>query len=144
LPNFLDVFRSQGTIELSDAVAERHWTLWRPGSEIVSLGDYLVLGVGPWCPYDMRMLDALDKAIAGGHLPPITVTAFDWGDLDPAVLMPTVPHLGAPHHTPLTSLWIDGVLSDVQWGYFGRKLVCDRYALPIDEIHEQPNYPSYG
>lgn len=140
MATFESLLRSH-EIPFTDVVYRSHLGMWRPGTQVVTAGDYLVLGVSPYSLYDLRLLDALDSALAADRHSDVHVAVFDWSDLKQDVLEPDVPHLGEPYHTPLVSLWVDGKLAEVQWGYSGRKVVCDRYQLPIDEISRQPVYP---
>jgi hypothetical protein len=134
-------WKNSREITLDEVVAQSHFELWRPGMEVVATGDYLVLGVSIANRYDLQLLDILDNAIGSGQIKHAHVSVFDWTDLNPAVLEPDVPHLGLPYHSPLACLWIEGRLANAQWGYAAKKFVCDRYRLPLDEVHRLPIFP---
>ena len=141
MPDFLSL-QSDHQHSLSELISQSHLTVWRAGAKIEESGDFLVLGVGTYCLYDLRLLNQLNAFMSEGRVSGVRVSVFDWSDLRPDVLVPDVPDLGEPHHTPLAALWVNGKLVEVNWGYPARRFICERYGLPLDEISRRPSYLS--
>jgi hypothetical protein len=118
--------RARGAFPASVAASRlEHWT---PGIER-SAPRVLVVGIGVWSRYDLRLLDLLDETLSTSA-PDIRVAVFDIDtSLSADELERRLPGQGRPHHTPVVGYWKDGEFAASDSGYPARQLVYRVLAL---------------
>lgn len=133
----------QSQQEFPKRVEASHFHLWKPGDEIVTSGDRLLIGVSIACRYDLRLLDLLDANHNVGGLLHTHIDVFDWEEITLQNMAEYIPFSEMPLGGPLVGLWTDGQLVSTAWGYQGRKLISDRYELPEAYLYPKIVYPTF-
>ena len=67
--------------EFPSLVVQAGLHLWKPGDAIAEQGTRFLIGVGTYCLYDMRLLDALVEARASGKTGKDRLDVFDCSDI---------------------------------------------------------------
>jgi hypothetical protein len=109
----------------------RRLRLFVRGQPIPSSGRYLLIGIVTWSGYDMRLLDRIDAAPDDG----LRIDVFDADTLGSVGdIEALIPGINVLAQTPFAGYWVDGVLTEVAAGAWGRRLIAKVCGLDPDEL----------
>jgi hypothetical protein len=102
---------------------------WSPEEEVYAQGTRFLVGVATWSHYDLKLLDALDKALAKGK----SKDRVDVFNIDNCRTMEDleryIPEAGKMYQTPMVAEWRDGVKIQQACGYAGIEILIKHFGL---------------
>jgi hypothetical protein len=108
---------------------------WVAGQPIRPAGRYLLIGVVTWSGYDMKLLDRIETATDALSTTALRIDVFDADALGSiAAIERLIPGVNVRAQTPFVGYWVDGVLTEVAAGAWGRRLVAKVCGLDPDEL----------
>jgi hypothetical protein len=118
-----------------EVVSQSHLNAWHPGSPIAEKGKRILVGVAPgWAELDIKLLDALDNALAEKGNSDYHIDVFDISVCERIEdLKAYLPDLKSAYHTPLVGIWEDGVFQKSLGGYAGRMFLAELFGF-VDEF----------
>ena len=120
---------------LPAAVAGSRMRWWPPGGPVVARGTRVLIGVGSYCLYDLRLLDVVDEALAHHPPPAPRVDVFSTLACQTAAdFARYIPNLPPLYHTPVVGIWQDGRLIEADEGYAARDRLARMFGSSSDEI----------
>jgi hypothetical protein len=113
---------AQVAVALEDRVRQSALTWFPDRAETNGPGRRLIIGVAVWSVYDLRLLQLLNDAVAGGARPDLHVAVFNI-DSSPTDLQRLFPGIGEVYQPPVVGYWEAGQLKESGFGFAARQLV---------------------
>jgi hypothetical protein len=105
---------------------------WSPGQAISAKGLRMLLGVAPYSPLDLQLLDLLNEKMSAANNSSIQIDVFN------VLECPTmedfsryIPGISRVYQTPVVGIWKNGVLVEQAWGRAARDLISRVLDLKI-------------
>jgi len=118
-------------------LARSYLRLWQPEDPIPEQGSYWLIGAATWSQYDMKLLDALTKAMATRLLAE-RIDVFSYDDQEAGNYFLAHYTDGKPlYNTPIMAHWVDGKLIKVEQAGLALRYVVDHFDLPRSIMEHQ-------